>query len=81
MQVMKDLLKVILINYLNKLKDKPDRTARFRTIICLTINGKHNIFEGNAKELLLQKGVAVVDLDMILYLFRMVQQRHLQKCR
>ena len=26
-----------------------DRSARFRTVICLTINGKHNIFEGICK--------------------------------
>jgi XTP/dITP diphosphohydrolase len=34
---------------LRKLKDIEDRTARFRTVICLTINGKHNIFEGECK--------------------------------
>jgi XTP/dITP diphosphohydrolase len=34
---------------LGKLKDIADRNARFRTVICLTINGKHNIFEGECK--------------------------------
>jgi len=34
---------------LGKLKDVPDRTARFSTVICLTVNGKHNIFEGECK--------------------------------
>ena len=34
---------------LDKLRDANDRSARFRTIICLTINGKHNIFEGICK--------------------------------
>jgi XTP/dITP diphosphohydrolase len=31
---------------LNNLRYIADRSARFRTVICLTINGKHNIFEG-----------------------------------
>jgi XTP/dITP diphosphohydrolase len=31
---------------LDNLLDVTDRSARFRTVICLTINGKHNIFEG-----------------------------------
>ena len=34
---------------LDKLKDYTNRTARFRTVICLTVNGKHNIFEGECK--------------------------------
>jgi XTP/dITP diphosphohydrolase len=34
---------------LDKLKQAPNRTARFRTIICLIVNGKHNIFEGVCK--------------------------------
>ena len=34
---------------LGKLKDIGDRSARFRTVICLTVNGKHNIFEGECK--------------------------------
>ncbi|HEX7456825.1 MAG TPA: RdgB/HAM1 family non-canonical purine NTP pyrophosphatase [Ginsengibacter sp.] len=34
---------------LGKLKDIEDRSARFRTVICLTVNGKHNIFEGECK--------------------------------
>ncbi|MDQ2862591.1 MAG: RdgB/HAM1 family non-canonical purine NTP pyrophosphatase [Bacteroidota bacterium] len=34
---------------LDKLKDNTDRVARFRTVICLTINGKHNIFDGECK--------------------------------
>ena len=34
---------------LGKLKNIMDRNARFRTVICLTINGKHNIFEGECK--------------------------------
>ncbi len=37
-------------NNINKLlfnlNDITDRSARFRTVICLTVNGKHNIFEG-----------------------------------
>jgi len=40
-------------NNINKLLDNlnciTDRKARFRTVICLTINGKHNIFEGECK--------------------------------
>lgn len=31
---------------LNNLSGIEDRSARFRTVICLTVNGKHNIFEG-----------------------------------
>ncbi|MEP6949063.1 MAG: RdgB/HAM1 family non-canonical purine NTP pyrophosphatase [Ginsengibacter sp.] len=31
---------------LNKLKSADDHSARFRTVICLTVKGKHNIFEG-----------------------------------
>ena len=31
---------------LENLQDVTDRSARFKTVICLTINGKHNIFEG-----------------------------------
>jgi XTP/dITP diphosphohydrolase len=34
---------------LDKLQKAPNRTARFRTIICLIFNGKHNIFEGVCK--------------------------------
>ena len=34
---------------LDNLKGIKDRNARFRTVICLTINGKHNIFEGECK--------------------------------
>ncbi|MEP6926743.1 MAG: RdgB/HAM1 family non-canonical purine NTP pyrophosphatase [Ginsengibacter sp.] len=34
---------------LGKLKSVSDRSACFRTIICLTIKGKHNIFEGICK--------------------------------
>ncbi|HSQ44144.1 MAG TPA: RdgB/HAM1 family non-canonical purine NTP pyrophosphatase [Ginsengibacter sp.] len=34
---------------LDKLKGITNRKARFRTVICLTINGKHNIFEGECK--------------------------------
>jgi len=34
---------------LGKLKDIEDRKARFRTVVCLTINGKHNIFEGECR--------------------------------
>lgn len=32
-----------------KLKGIDDRSARFRTIICLTVKEKHNIFEGECK--------------------------------
>src|SRR5204863_4137122 len=31
---------------MQKLKDKPDKTARFRTIISLIIDGKETLFEG-----------------------------------
>jgi XTP/dITP diphosphohydrolase len=31
---------------LDKLRSVTDRSARFRTVICLTVKGKHNIFEG-----------------------------------
>ena len=34
---------------LDKLKYVADRSARFRTVICLTVKGKHNIFEGVCK--------------------------------
>jgi XTP/dITP diphosphohydrolase len=34
---------------LKKLENVADRSARFRTVICLTVNGKHNIFEGVCK--------------------------------
>ena len=34
---------------LDKLIYVTDRSARFRTVICLTVNGKHNIFEGICK--------------------------------
>ena len=34
---------------LDKLKYAADRSARFRTVICLTVQGKHNIFEGVSK--------------------------------
>jgi XTP/dITP diphosphohydrolase len=34
---------------LRKLTRVDDRAARFRTVICLTVKGKHNIFEGSAK--------------------------------
>ena len=34
---------------LDKLAYVTDRSARFRTVICLTVNGKHNIFEGICK--------------------------------
>lgn len=34
---------------LYKLKDKSDRSARFKTVICLMVKGKRNIFEGLCK--------------------------------
>jgi XTP/dITP diphosphohydrolase len=34
---------------LGKLRHVTDRSARFRTVICLTVNGKHDIFEGICK--------------------------------
>src|ERR1700730_8832653 len=34
---------------LSNLHHASDRSARFRTVICLTVNGKHNIFEGICK--------------------------------
>ena len=34
---------------LDKLKNKTDKAARFRTVICATVNGKHNIFDGECK--------------------------------
>ncbi|MEO8412836.1 MAG: RdgB/HAM1 family non-canonical purine NTP pyrophosphatase [Ginsengibacter sp.] len=32
-----------------KLKDATDRSACFRTVVCLTVRGKHNIFQGVCK--------------------------------
>lgn len=41
---------------LENLKDKTNRKARFRTVISLVINGKEQIFEGEAKgEIIIQK--------------------------
>jgi XTP/dITP diphosphohydrolase len=41
---------------LENLKDKTNRKARFRTVISLVINGKEQVFEGEAKgEIILQK--------------------------
>ncbi len=34
---------------LSKIKNVNNRNARFRTVICLTVNGKHNIFDGVCK--------------------------------
>ena len=34
---------------LYKLKNITDRSAQFKTVICLTVNGKHDIFEGLCK--------------------------------
>jgi XTP/dITP diphosphohydrolase len=34
---------------LGKLKYAADRSARFRTVMCLTVKGKHTIFEGVCK--------------------------------
>jgi XTP/dITP diphosphohydrolase len=34
---------------LDNLKFADDRSARFRTVVCLTVKGKHNIFEGICK--------------------------------
>ena len=34
---------------LANLKNNTDRFARFRTVVCLTINGTHNIFDGECK--------------------------------
>ena len=34
---------------LEKLKYTANRSARFKTVICLTVKGKHNIFEGVCK--------------------------------
>ena len=43
---------------LENLKDKTNRKARFRTVISLVINGKEQIFEGEAKgEIIIQKSV------------------------
>src|SRR5258705_11657197 len=38
-----------IVKLLDKLTYVTDRSARFRTVICLTVNGKHNIFEGICK--------------------------------
>ena len=34
---------------LDRLKGETDRSARFKTVICLIVKGKHNIFEGVCK--------------------------------
>lgn len=34
---------------LYNLNEVTNRSARFRTVICLTVNGKHNIFEGECR--------------------------------
>ena len=41
---------------LNKLKNRPDRNARFRTVICLIMDGKEYFFEGDCEgEIILEK--------------------------
>ncbi|KAA9041332.1 RdgB/HAM1 family non-canonical purine NTP pyrophosphatase [Ginsengibacter hankyongi] len=40
---------------LDNLKEVTNRKARFRTVICLTVNGKHNIFEGECKGSIIAK--------------------------
>ncbi len=42
---------------LEQLSDKKNRTAQFRTVICLIINGKVNFFEGIIKGHILEKPV------------------------
>ena len=38
---------------LNKLQYATDRSARFKTVICLIVKGKHNIFEGVCKGIII----------------------------
>jgi XTP/dITP diphosphohydrolase len=40
---------------LNKLKNVKDRSASFRTVICLIVNRKHNIFEGECKGTIIEE--------------------------
>ncbi len=40
---------------LNNLTGIENRSAQFKTVICLTINGKHNIFEGICKGIIIER--------------------------
>ena len=40
---------------LDKMKDIKERQAQFRTVICLTIKGKHTIFEGVCKGIIINE--------------------------
>ena len=52
---------------LHNLQTVKDTSARFRTVICLTINGKHNIFEGICKGRIIRerKGIAGFGYDPV----------------
>ena len=52
---------------LHNLQTVQDTSARFRTVICLTINGKHNIFEGICKGRIIRerKGIAGFGYDPV----------------
>lgn len=52
---------------LDKLGDSQDRSAQFKTVICLTIMGKHNIFEGLCKGNIIKerRGIAGFGYDSI----------------
>ena len=47
-----DNMDKVLLN----LKDKQDRTAKFRTVICLILDGKEYLFEGQVDGVMLEKG-------------------------
>ncbi len=40
---------------LNNLKGISHRNAQFKTVICLIVNGKHNIFDGTCKGIIIDK--------------------------
>lgn len=52
---------------LHNLQDKEDRTAQFRTVICLILNGKEHYFEGVCKGRILaeQKGTEGFGYDPV----------------
>lgn len=49
------------------LKDKPDKTAQFKTVICVIINGKQNIFDGICKGTIIanRRGVSGFGYDPV----------------
>ena len=54
---------------LDNLNNITDRSARFRTVICLTVNGKHNIFEGECTGTIIgeKKGVNGFGYDPVFF--------------